>query len=133
MIERLIDRDPLGKHLFERSSFTRVQLDTLLADRLGRAEGRKLAERISLRETGPVAKAAFLTSLRQAELNVRQSTYSILLSQYLKLLERGSVESLALIGNLLSQTGTPPLNQEQIAKVIQAVEQVVDTLTKPQT
>lgn len=126
-----MDHDPLARFMFERSSFTRIQLDTLLADRLGRAEGRTLAQRVSLRETGPVAKAAFLVSLRQAERNVRRSTYSILLSQYLRLLERETVRSLIHMGNLLVEPRPASLNQEQIVKIVQAVDQIVDALVKP--
>lgn len=83
--------DPIAEILSKNSSFTKIQLETLLIDVLAGKNAEKpirYEEKVKLRlKKGGISRGSFNRTLKQARRNVIRAAYSILLLGYLGFLE----------------------------------------------
>ena len=90
---RHIARDPVTKLLLENSQLTLPQLETLLADSLAREhEGQKTQRRLYRPTRTRVSRGSYNRSLIQAQNNVIQSIYTILLLGYVGLFDSAALQ-----------------------------------------
>ena len=127
MIKSRLEADPILKYLFERSSFTQAQLDTYLIDRATANEKVELKGKIAMRDRKNVSKGAFIHTLRQAQSNLKRAVYTLILSEYLGLLEDKSMVKLLQVSNLLKGAEGAILN-EKLREVIDVIETIIETL-----
>jgi len=127
MIKSRLEADPILKYLFERSSFTQAQLDTYLIDRTTVNEKAELKGKIAMRDRKNVSKGAFIRTLRQAQSNLKRAVYTLILSEYLGLLEGKSMVKLLQVSNLLKGAEGAILN-EKLREVIDVIETIIETL-----
>lgn len=128
MIKSRLEADPMLKYLFERSSFTQAQLDTYLIDRTTVNEKVELKEKIAMRDRKNVSKGAFIHTLRQAQGNLKRAVYTLILSEYLGLLEDKSMAKLLQVSNLL-KGAEGVISDEKSEKVIEVIETIIGTLS----
>ncbi len=127
MIKSRLEADPILKYLFERSSFTQAQLDTYLIDRATAHEKVELKGKIAMRDRKNVSKGAFIRTLRQAQSNLKRAVYTLILSEYLGLLEDKSMVKLLQVSNLLKGAEGAILD-EKLREVIDVIETIIETL-----
>ncbi|MCP8308458.1 MAG: hypothetical protein H3Z54_07160 [archaeon] len=128
MIKSRLETDPILKYLFERSSFTQAQLDTYLIDRTTANEKLELKEKIAMRDRKNVSKGAFIRTLRQAQSNLKRAVHTLILSEYLGLLEDKSMIKLLQVSNLL-KGAEGVISREKLPEVIEVVETIIETLS----
>ena len=128
MIKSRLEADPILKYLFERSSFTQAQLDTYLIDRITANEKVELKDKTAMRDRKKVSKGAFIHTLRQAQGNLKRAVYTLILSEYLGLLEDESMVKLLQVSNLL-KGAEGVISGEKLSKVIGVLETIVETLS----
>jgi len=128
MIEERILADPIAKFLLERAGLTQAQLDTYLIDLVGKRDKIGLSELVSLRDRGPVKKGAFLRTLSQAHKNLMRAIHTIILAQYLGLLDKQIVTRLVEVGALMSTIDGRTLTGEQIERIVEALAKVTEYL-----
>ena len=91
--------------LLNKSNLTKIQLETLLIDILldDTSQNQKLNDlKAQLRLKGPISRGSFNRTLKQAKKNILKSIITIVLLQYLNILEKGSLNSFIEISNRLN-------------------------------
>jgi len=91
--------------LLNKSNLTKIQLETLLIDILLDDISQKQNlndKKAQLRLKGPISRGSFNRSLKQAKKNILKSIITIVLLQYLNILEKGSLNSFIEISNRLN-------------------------------
>jgi len=105
-IKRILN-DPLVKILSENSSFTKIQLETLLIDIFTeQLVETKLShgEKTAIRTTDKrISRGSFNRTLQQARKNMIKSIWTILLLGYLKILETPSLSPYLEASNRLEE------------------------------
>lgn len=130
MIERIVDVDVVARFLFQRSSFTRVQLDTYLAERAGRQKAVALDERVGLRTGRRVSKGAFLATLKQTHRNFERALYSLLLMQYLGVIDAKTMNGLIKTAEILERVKEEGLTQRELDQILQSTAAIVNVAVK---
>ena len=102
MIKLKINSDPLLKDLLNKSLLTHAQIDTFYIDKLMKNE--KLNKKIISRDDKKVSKSSFIRTLQQAKMNVQKATYTIILADYLELINKDSIEQLIKISKMINST-----------------------------
>ena len=128
MIKSRLEADPILNYLLERSSFTQAQLDTYLIDHITANEKLELKDKTAMRDRKKVSKGAFIRTLRQAQGNLKRAFYTLILSEYLGLLEDKSMVKLLQVSNLL-KGAEGVISREKLPKVIEVLETIVETLS----
>ncbi|MEM2211563.1 MAG: hypothetical protein QW372_01920 [Nitrososphaerales archaeon] len=128
MLKEIIDKDPIAKFLFERSIFTYSQLDTYLIDT---RNDTSLKQKIMLRDGKHVSKGSFLRTLKQAQMNLKKAFYTLILTEYLGILESGTTVGLIHVGKALNQISTSAPTFEDIKKVLDTIDVTLNQLSKP--
>lgn len=128
MLKEIIDKDPIAKFLFEKSIFTYSQLDTYL---IYTRNDTSLKQKIMLRDGKRVSKGSFLRTLKQAQMNLQKSFYTLILAEYLGILESGTTVGLIHVGKALSQISTSAPTFEDIKKVLDTIDVTLNQLSKP--
>ncbi|MCP8303978.1 MAG: hypothetical protein H3Z50_00665 [archaeon] len=128
MIESKLKTDPTVRYLLKRSSFTKVQLDTYYIDRTTSGEKVSLKVKIKMRDRKNVSKGAFLHTLRQAQENLQRAIYTLILAEYIGLLEEGSTSKLIQIGSLLKNV-KEEITEESAFKISKIIESVVEMVS----
>jgi hypothetical protein len=123
MLNSRLKTDPLAEYMLKRTSLTRAQLDTYLIDRTVFEEKADLKAKTLMRDGGPVSKGAFLNTLKQAQENVYRSIYTLILLEYLGLLEKEVTVRLLQISNLLKNIKNLP--EEKIQEVLGFIEIII--------
>jgi hypothetical protein len=127
VIKRIILEDPIARFLLDRSSITHIQLDTYMIDQFGREQGAKLSEKIELRDKGPVKEGAFIRTLRQAQANIKESICTIILAQYLGILDKRTISGLLQIGNMMSLIDKEALTPEQERRILDQLMKITQS------
>jgi len=128
MIKPRLEADSILNYLLERSSFTQAQLDTYLIDRTTANEKLELKDKTGMRDRKKVSKGAFIRTLRQAQGNLKRAVYTLILSEYLGLLEDESMVKLLQVSNLL-KGAEGVTSGDRLSKVIEVLEIIVETLS----
>lgn len=121
-------RDPISRLLVSKSSLTETQLDTYLIDRLGTKDGLRLKQKVMLRDVGPVKKGAFLRTLRQARNNLEKSVCTVILAEYLGLLDKGTTTGLIQVGNLMSTIDRESISTTQLERISETLTKIIVSL-----
>ncbi|MCP8312254.1 MAG: hypothetical protein L6M37_04805 [Candidatus Methylarchaceae archaeon HK02M1] len=128
MIESKLKTDLIVRYLIKRSAFTKVQLDTYLIDCITSGEKISLKMKIEMRDKKNVSKGAFLRTLKQAQENLQKAIYTLILAEYMGILEEGATIKLIQIGNLLKNR-KKEITKESAFKISRIIESVVDMLS----
>jgi hypothetical protein len=102
MIKLKINSDPLLKDLLNKSLLTHAQVDTFYIEKL--MKNKNLNNKIMSRDGKKVTKSSFIRTLNQAKMNVQRAVYTIILVDYLELLNKDSVEQLIKISKMINST-----------------------------
>ncbi len=128
MIESKLKTDLIVRYLIKRSAFTKVQLDTYLIDCITSGEKISLKMKIEMRDKTNVSKGAFLRTLKQAQENLQRAIYTLILAEYIGILEEEATIKLIQIGNLLKNR-KKEITKESAFKISRIIESVVDMLS----
>ncbi|MEM3437223.1 MAG: hypothetical protein QXP55_01635 [Nitrososphaerales archaeon] len=129
MLRVKLDKDPMLKFLFERSSLTQAQLDTYLIECVATNKKLKLKEKTTMRDSKNVSGGAFIRTLRQAQINLKRSVYTLILFQYLGLLDDKAMVKLLQVGNILRSAENINL-KEKITEIANIIETIINTLSE---
>jgi len=129
MIKSRLDRDPIFKYLLERSSLTQAQLDTYLIDCITTNKKVNLKEKTAMRDRKNVSGGAFIRTLRQAQINLKRTVYTLILFQYLGLLEERAINKLLQVGNIL-RSAEGASSKEKLVEIVEVTETIIDTLLR---
>jgi hypothetical protein len=114
--------------LIERCSLTPAQLDTIM---VSQAEA-KLRKMIALRDRKKLTKGAFIRTLKQGQNNIRAAVYTLLLLEYLGLVDSKQLFSLGRIGELISKVRASSPNADSINKLLRAMEEFANDFGRSQ-
>ncbi len=87
----------------------------------------KLGAMVGLRDKKKVTKGAFLRSLKQGQYNVRSSLYTMILLEYLGLIDSKQLFALGRIGELISKVKDSSPNADSIRKLLEGIEEFTET------
>lgn len=127
MLRKILEKDKILGYLLDKANFTKLQLDTLMINRLNKGE-LNLNQRISLRDGKSVSKGSFIRTMRQAQKNVERSLYTIIISEYLSIIDRNSFLSLVRIGELLKELQTQKINAEEVQPILSEISSAVSNI-----
>tara|TARA_B100000749_G_C18300039_1_gene412146 strand:- start:317 stop:715 length:399 start_codon:yes stop_codon:yes gene_type:complete len=130
MLDDICKANDIINNLFQKTSITKTQLDTLLSNVEGKRRDITLNNRINLRDKKPVKIGAFLRSYEQAKHNIKSSIYTIILFQYLGLLTDDSLNLIIETSNIISKTDNENISNESSENILHIVDQIVNTLTE---
>ncbi len=117
MLESL-KHDALLSFLMDRSVLTHAQLDTILAAQI---DG-KLKEKVSYRDKGKLSAGAFVRTLRQGETNIEACMYTLILIEYLGLVQPEDLHKLSGLANLISKVRGSSVTRQEVDRLIVAVQ-----------
>ena len=129
MIREQFERDLLAKFLFERSSLSMAQVDTLMIFLEYRLRGDSLGEMIKVRDSGIVTKGSFGRSLEQARNNLRKSVYTLVFSNYMGFYDPKLLESLSKICEMLIGLKGHAVSTSKLQEITQLVEEICGGFT----
>ena len=129
MIEGLLEDDNLLQSIFEESSLTKTQLDSLLLAFQYKIEGYSLDEIVKMRDSGPVSKGSYLRSLGQAQSNFRSSLYTLLLVVYLGILDTSTVADFVALSDRLSSLKDMDIPEDTVNEIRAIVDEIGDRIT----
>jgi hypothetical protein len=118
-------QDSIISFLIDRSSLTPAQLDTIM---IFRSEER-LRNMVSLRDKKKVSKGAFLRTLRQGQSNVQAAVYTLILLEYLGLVDSKQLLGLGRIGDLMSKVRDSSASAESITRLLHGIEDFAEEFT----
>jgi hypothetical protein len=122
--------DSVVSFLLERCSLTASQLDTVMISR----GGGMLKEQINLRDAKrKITKGAFLRTLGQGQDNIRGALYTLLLLEYLGLIDSRELFALGRIGDLMSKVKESSPSPESIRKLLLAIEEFAEKFSRRRT
>lgn len=120
MIEKFRS-DALFSYLLEKCSLTATQIDTVLA----KGQNEKSKKRTLFRMKHHVSSGAFLRSLRQAQSNIEASIYTLLLLEYLHLVDTAKLTQLVRISGLIQEVGELASEPRDIGQLIAVMGEFV--------
>ena len=129
MIEGLLEDDNLLQSIFEESSLTKTQLDSLLLAFQYKIEGYSLEEIVKMRDSGPVSKGSYLRSLGQAQSNFRSSLYTLLLVVYLGILDTSTVADFVALSDRLSSLKDMDIPEDTVNEIRAIIDEIGDRIT----
>ncbi len=121
MIET-VHKDSIASYHMSKSSLTEVQLDTILASH---ADG-KLDEKVSLRNKHKVSKGSFVRSLRQGQQNIEASLHTLILVQYLGLVDPVIFSQLGRVAELIARVRSTSPDKDSIQRIIETIQGVAE-------
>jgi len=122
-----LEEDLVYKHLFSGCSLSTVQLETLIIDLS--SQGSSLVDKIHKRRRLSLTKGSYLRTLKQAQNNVERSVYTIILLQYLNLVNEEAPSNLLRIGTMLQQLSGEEVSKDRIRILIDRIRDIVETLS----
>lgn len=129
VLKSILDNDPLARFLFARSVLSKTQLDTFLAQAIGRRSNKTLRDRISLRDGKVVSKGAFVRTLAQARTKVREGLFTTILMEYLEMFEAGTSHALLQVSNDLRRLRDLASDRETLLEIFSTLESLATMLT----
>jgi len=127
MLQDILRKDCLVAFLVKNSNITEAQLDTYIISLVKKEPKLTLKRKIELRDRR-VSKGAFLQTLRQAQINLERSLYTIILAEYLEILRSGSIAKLAQIIALLEQVKGKEMTKEETKNLIRQLSHTITAL-----
>ena len=122
-----LEEDIVYKHLFSGCNLSTVQLETLIIDLS--SQGSSLNDKIQKRIRLSLTKGYYLRTLKQAQNNIEQSVYTIILLQYLNLVNEEAPSNLLRIGTMLQQLSGGEISKDKIKILIDRIQDIVETLS----
>jgi len=123
--------DPIAKILINNSNLTKTQLETLLID-VGSnhlSDKRlKIEEKAKLRLKGEISKGAFNRILRQARRNIIRSIYTLILLQYVGLIELSTIKKYLELSEKLKDYLEALKSREIEATTLEALKEELKSL-----
>ena len=132
LLDQLLKEDLILVSLLQESSLTYTQLDTLLSERIGREEGLSLSKRIMQRDKKGVKKGAYFRTLKQAQQNIRRSAATLLLTQYLGLIDPSSSMAILKAGEIIAELRGRPLEDRRLTEVAKIIRDLLDRVSVTQ-
>ena len=129
MIEGLLEDDNLLQSIFEESSLTKTQLDSLLLAFQYKIEGYSLDEIVKMRDSGPVSKGSYLRTLGQAQSNFRGSLYTLLLVVYLGILDTSTIADFMALSDRLSSLKDIDIPEDTVNEIRAIIDEIGDRIT----
>ena len=129
MIEGLLEDDNLLQSIFEESSLTKTQLDSLLLAFQYKIEGYSLDEIVKMRDSGPVSKGSYLRTLGQAQSNFRSSLYTLLLVVYLGILDTSTIADFMALSDRLSFLKDIDVPEDTVNEIRAIIDEIGDRIT----
>jgi len=129
MIEGLLEDDNLLQSIFEESSLTKTQLDSLLLAFQYKIEGYSLDEIVKMRDSGPVSKGSYLRTLGQAQSNFRSSLYTLLLVVYLGILDTSTIADFVALSDRLSSLKDMDIPEDTVNEIRAIIDEIGDRIT----
>ena len=129
MIEGLLEDDNLLQSIFEESSLTKTQLDSLLLAFQYKIEGYSLDEIVKMRDSGPVSKGSYLRTLGQAQSNFRSSLYTLLLVVYLGILDTSTIADFMALSDRLSSLKDIDIPEDTVNEIRAIIDEIGDRIT----
>jgi hypothetical protein len=124
MLQEILNNDEIADYLLKRTNFTKPQLDTLLISLIGNDE-LKLSAKIDLRDKGRVSKGSFIRTLRQAQRNLEKSLYTIIISEYLSMLDRNNTLNLIRTSGVLKEIKEKGIGIEKVQIILEEISSVI--------
>lgn len=129
MLQNILDNDKIMSYLLERANFTEPQLDTLLVSILKKDELR-INQMVSLRDGERVSKGSFVRTLKQAQRNLEKSLYTVIIAEYLSILDNSSLLSLIRIGEVLKEIQTKKINTKEAQPILTQISSAVSDICR---
>tara|TARA_B100001971_G_C18063232_1_gene469108 strand:- start:416 stop:802 length:387 start_codon:yes stop_codon:yes gene_type:complete len=126
MITKYLKSDPILDYLYQHSHLTQTQLDTFLIRK--QQIDIKLKNQIKLKDGNISTKGAFLRSLQQAKNNINKSIYTILLINYLEIINYNDIQNIEKISQILlefKQKKSESINKEDIINLLNELSNVI--------
>ena len=126
MITKYLKSDPILDYLYQHSHLTQTQLDTFLIRK--QQVDIKLQNQIKLKDGNIPTKGAFLRSLQQAKNNINKSIYTILLINYLEIIDYNDIQNIEKISQILlefKQKKSESINKENIINLLNELGNVI--------
>jgi hypothetical protein len=127
MLQKIIEEDIIVSYLIERTGITRTQLDTLL---ISLKEDLELDDMRSLRDGGNVSKGSFIRTLRQAQKKLEKSFYTLIIFEYLSILDKNNTLSLVRLGDVLKEAKTRGANNEDIQRMLNQMSTTISNICR---
>ena len=122
-----MEEDFVYKLLFDRCNLSMVQLETLIIDLS--SGGSSLIDKTHRRRRPLLTKGSYLRTLKQAQTNIQRSIYTIILLQYLNLVNEEAPSDLLRIGSMLQQLSGGEISKERIRILIDRIQDIVETIS----
>ena len=126
MINKYLKSDPILNYLYQHSHLTQTQLDTFLIRK--QQINIKLQNQIKLKDGNIPTKGAFLRSLQQAKNNINKSIYTILLMNYLEIIDYNDIQNIDKISQILlefKQKKSKSINSQDIINLLNELSNVI--------
>ena len=126
MINKYLKSDPILNYLYQHSHLTQTQLDTFLIRK--QHINIKLQNQIKLKDGNIPTKGAFLRSLQQAKNNINKSIYTILLMNYLEIIDYNDIQNIDKISQILlefKQKKSKSINNQDIINLLNELSNVI--------
>ena len=126
MINKYLKSDPILNYLYQHSHLTQTQLDTFLIRK--QHINIKLQNQIKLKDGNIPTKGAFLRSLQQAKNNINKSIYTILLMNYLEIIDYNDIQNIDKISQILlefKQKKSKSINSQDIINLLNELSNVI--------
>jgi hypothetical protein len=124
MLQEILNNDEIAGYLLKRTNFTKPQLDTLLISLVGDDE-LNLGMKVYLRDKGRVSKGSFIRTLRQAQRNLEKSLYTIIISEYLSVLDRNNILNLIRTSEILKEVKEQEIGIEKVQIILEEISSVI--------
>ena len=122
-------RDPIIHLLLKSSNLTPIQFETMLIDVIGRMNQEKILSYEEKRKmrSKPVSRGAFIRTLNQARERVRRAIYTILLINYLGILDSSFFEDYQQLFERLREYLKDVEESERTKIILRRVEHEIKT------
>ena len=128
MLQKIIEKDVIMDYLVKRTSLTKPQLDTLLISSVNIGLG--LNNMILLRDKGKVTKGSFIRTLKQANNNIEKSLYTIIILEYLSILEDNNIQNLVKVSRLLKDISNNKTSLDDLIIALGQISHVITNIMK---
>jgi hypothetical protein len=129
MLYNLIKEDLVLQYLFNKTIFTDSQLDTIIISSI-LDKDINLSKKVTLRDNKIVTKGSFIRTLRQAQTNLKKSLYTIIIAEYLSLLNKNSFSNLYRISEILNEIKEYDIDKKTINEILNQINITVDKIFK---
>ncbi len=129
MLQEILKNDLVIQSLIKNTNFTYSQLDTFI---INITLGSKvyLNKKINLRDNKKVSKGSFARTLRQAQNNLEKAIYTIIIAEYMSILDENTFSNLLKISDILQQARNTNANDSQMNVLLSQLKLRVTSLCR---